>query len=436
MARTCSILRWRAGCFRIEAVSINRFVHRSRRLPGTRHCRKVPGRMKPVATRMARIAPFHVMDVLARAKAIEAAGRSVIHMEIGEPDFPTAPGIVQAGIKALETGHTHYTPALGLPELRAAIAASYLASARPDPGRVVVTPGASGALQLIFGVLINPGDEVLMADPGYPCNRHFVRLFGGNARLVPVDSSTEYQLTADLVRRHWSERTRAVLLASPSNPTGTVVAPTEMAKIIRTTLELGGRPIVDEIYLGLVYDGDVVSALTHSPDVFVVNSFSKYFGMTGWRIGWLVAPAEYIPEIDRLAQNIFLATNTPAQHAALAAFDPAVDIELRHRREIFRERRDYLLPALRRLGFDIPLVPQGAFYLYADCSRFTHDAHAFALKLLEEAAVAITPGLDFGEHQPERHVRFSYANTLENLAEGVRRIASHLGVNPRLADSD
>jgi len=373
------------------------------------------------------------MEVLARARELEAGGRSVIHMEIGEPDFPTAPGIVQAGIAALQAGHTRYTPALGLPELRTAIAASYPARARPDPDRIVVTPGASGALQLIFGVLINPGDEVLMADPGYPCNRHFVRLFGGKARLVPVDASTGYQLTSALVRRHWSERTRAVLLASPSNPTGTVVPPVEMSKIIHAALELGGRPIIDEIYLGLTYGAEAVSALAHSGDVFVVNSFSKYYGMTGWRAGWLVAPPEYVPEIDRLAQNIFLAASTPAQHAALAAFDPDVDAELQRRRQIFRERRDYLLPALRRLGFEIPVVPQGAFYLYADCSRFTRDSQAFALEMLERASVAITPGLDFGEYRPERHVRFSYTNTIENLQEGVRRIAAHLGIDLSLA---
>ncbi len=378
---------------------------------------------------MARIAPFHVMQVMARARELEAEGRSIIHMEIGEPDFPTAYGIIRAGILALEAGHTHYTPALGLPALRARIAASYPAGVRPDPARIVVTPGASGALQLVFGVLIDVGDEVLMADPGYPCNRHFVRLFGGEARLVPVDESTGYQLTAELVRRHWSTRTRAVLLASPSNPTGTVVPPAEMAEIIDMTLRLGGRPIVDEIYLDLTYDGEAVSALAHSDEVFVINSFSKYYGMTGWRLGWLAAPHDYVSQLERLAQNIFLAASTPAQYAALAAFEPDVDAELKRRRDTFRQRRDYLLPALRRLGFVIGAIPQGAFYLYADCSRFTRDSGAFAFELLESAGVAITPGLDFGEHRPQRHVRFSYANTIENLREGLRRIGAHLGVD-------
>ena len=382
--------------------------------------------MKPVAARMSRIAPFHVMDILARARALEAAGRSIIHMEIGEPDFPTPAAIVQAGIEALRQGHTYYTPALGLSELRAAIAASYPAHVRPAAERVVVTPGASGALQLIFGVLINPGDEVLMTDPGYPCNRHFVRLFEGEARLVPVDAGTGYQLTAELVRRHWTPRTRAVLIASPSNPAGTLVAPTEMAKIADVVAELDGCLIVDEIYLGLTYGLDPVSALAHGPDVFVVNSFSKYYGMTGWRLGWLVAPAAYVPDLDKLAQNIFLAPNTPAQYAALAAFQPEVEAELQQRRGLFRERRDFLLPALRDMGFGIPVLPQDAFYLYADSSRFSPDSQAFCLQLLDIAGVAITPGLDFGDHLPQRHVRFSYANTLDQLKEGVGRIEHFL----------
>lgn len=382
--------------------------------------------MTPRATRLSKIEPFHVMDILARARAMEARGRSIIHMEIGEPDFPTAPAIVQAGIAALEAGRTHYTPALGLPELRAAIAASYPAPARPDAGRVAVTPGASGALQLIFAALVNPGDQVLMADPGYPCNRHFVSLFEGEPRAIPVDASTGYQLNAELVRRHWTARTVAVLLASPSNPTGTLIAPDEMAQIARAVEERGGVLIVDEIYHGLVYGEAAVTALAHSPNLFVVNSFSKYYGMTGWRLGWLVAPASYIPAIDKLAQNIFLAASTPAQYAALAAYGAGVQQELQKRREIFRDRRDFLLPALRELGFEIPLVPQGAFYLYADCSRFTDDSQAFALRLLDQAGVAITPGLDFGSHRVARHVRFSYANTLDNLREGVARLRKYL----------
>lgn len=366
------------------------------------------------------------MDILARARAMEAQGRSVVHMEIGEPDFPTASGIVQAGIAALKAGYTHYTPALGLPELRAAIAANYPARMRPEAGRVAITPGASGALQLIFAALINPGDQVLMADPGYPCNRHFVSLFEGEPVAIPVDASTGYQLNADLVDRHWSKRTVAVLLASPSNPTGTLIPPDEMAQIARIVEARGGVLIVDEIYHGLVYGEEAVTALSHSQNLFVMNSFSKYYGMTGWRLGWLVAPVSYVKAIDKLAQNLFLAASTPAQYAALAAFQGAVQQELQSRRDIFRERRNFLLPALRDLGFEIPLVPQGAFYLYADCSRFTDDSQTFAIGLLDKTGVAITPGLDFGSYRAGRHVRFSYANTLDNLREGVKRLSNYL----------
>lgn len=382
--------------------------------------------MTRFAHRLAGIEPFHVMDILARARALEAQGRSIVHMEIGEPDFPTAPGIVDACIAALRNGHTHYTSALGLPSLRAAIAANYPAGCRPDPARVIVTPGASGALQLVFAALLSPGDEVLMADPGYPCNRHFVRLFEGGAVGIPVDSSTNYQLTADIVRRHWTPKTVAVLLASPANPTGTLVPAEEMRRIAETVRELGGALVVDEIYHGLTYGVDAESALQCGPDVFVINSFSKYYGMTGWRLGWVVAPEAYVPALDKLAQNIFLAASTPAQYAALAAFTPGVKQELERRRGIFRERRDYLLPALRALGFRIPVTPEGAFYLYADFSDFTGDSEHFANELLEQAGVAITPGIDFGTHRARSHVRFSYANTRENLEEGVRRLAEFL----------
>jgi len=374
------------------------------------------------ASRLEGIAPFHVMDILARARAMEAQGRSVIHLEIGEPDFPTPTAIVEAGIAALREGHTRYTPALGLHALRKAIAESYTPGARLEPERIVVTPGASGALMLICAALVNPGDRVLMADPGYPCNRHFVRLFGGEAVSIPVGPESAYRLTPDLIRRHWTRQTRAVLLASPSNPTGTCVPDSDMQVIAETVRELGGILIVDEIYHGLTYDMSLKSALCQSHDVIVLNSFSKYYGMTGWRLGWLIAPPVLLPALDRLAQNVFLAASTPAQYAALASFLPEVMAELDQRRDTFRERRDFLLPALRKLGFEIPVVPDGAFYIYADASRFTRDSMAFAEQLLDMTGVAITPGIDFGGHRADEHVRFSYANTMENLKEAVKRI--------------
>jgi len=380
-----------------------------------------------IAARMAGIAPFHVMDILARAQALEAAGRDIIHLEIGEPDFATPAPIVEAGVAALRTGHTHYTGALGLPTLREAIAGFYATrwQATVSPARVVVTPGASGALLLALGLLAGPGDDVLMADPGYPCNRHFARFCNARAISVPVDATSGFQLTLELIQRHATPATRAVLIASPSNPTGTSISPAELARIHDWCADRGVALIVDEIYLGLTYD-DIEYSAARWDDVFVINSFSKYFQMTGWRLGWLVAPAWAISDLERLAQNLFLAAPTPAQHAALAAFSPATLDELEARKAELRDRRDYLLPALRERGFVIPVQAHGAFYLYADCSRFTEDSQAFAGQLLDHAGVAATPGIDFGTHQAVRHIRFAYTQPLPRLAEAMTRLDNFL----------
>lgn len=375
------------------------------------------------AARMAGIAPFHVMDILARAQALEAAGRDIIHLEIGEPDFATPAPVVEAGIAALRAGHTHYTGALGLPALREAIAGFYATrwQAVVDPARTVVTPGASGALLLALGMLAGPGDDVLMADPGYPCNRHFAQFCDARAVPIAADADTGFQLTLESIERHASPATRAVLIASPSNPTGTSMPAGELARIRDWCSARGVALIVDEIYLALTYDGDEHSAARWD-DVFVVNSFSKFFLMTGWRLGWLVAPAWAMPALERLAQNLFLAAPTPAQHAALAAFAPATLDELEARKAELRARRDFLLPALRERGFVIPVTPQGAFYLYADCGRFTSDSQAFASQLLDLAGVAVTPGIDFGRHRAARHVRFAYTQPLPRLTEAMARL--------------
>ena len=381
------------------------------------------------ANRMQLIQPFHVMALLARARELEAAGRSIIHMEIGEPDFITPQPLIDAGIKALQDGHTHYTPATGLVALREKIAGFYQAryGIHVEPERIVVTPGASSALQLVLAALVNNGDRVLLSDPGYPCNRNFVYLLNGEPVAIPVDAVSGYQPLPQQVRDSWTQQTRALLVASPSNPTGTLLDENRLRDYYAITNEKGGSLIVDEIYHGLTYDGPAATALAVSDDIFVINSFSKYFGMTGWRLGWLVAPREVIPDIDKLAQNLFLAAPTPAQYAALRAFDEDVLAILDARRDEFRARRDYLLPALRDIGFDIPVTPSGAFYLYANCSRFTDDSHTFVNRLLEEAGVAITPGIDFGSNRPAHHVRFAYTTSLENLQEGVRRLAEALG---------
>jgi aspartate/methionine/tyrosine aminotransferase len=391
----------------------------------------VTGARRParLAARMSRIEPFQVMELLARAKALEAAGRSIIHMEIGEPDFGSPQPVVDAGKRALDDGHVHYTAALGLPALRSRIARFYgeRYGLDLDPARVVVTSGSSGALLLAMAVLLSPGDEVLMADPGYPANRHFVRMLEGVPIGVPVGPDTGYQLSAAIIDARWDTRTVAALIASPSNPTGTMVSAETLAGIAERIRARGGRLIVDEIYHGLVYGRAARSALELGDDLFVVNSFSKYFHMTGWRLGWLVAPDEYVRDIEKLAQNVYLSAPAPAQHAALEAFSPATMAILEDRRREFERRRDFLVPALRALGFRIPVVPEGAFYVYADASAFTDDSFAFCGKLLETAGVAITPGLDFGSHGARTHVRFAYTTTVEQLAEAVERIRRFVG---------
>jgi aspartate/methionine/tyrosine aminotransferase len=374
------------------------------------------------------IEPFHVMSLLARAQALEQAGHDVIHLEIGEPDFTTAAPIVRAGQAALAAGHTRYTAARGLPALREAIAGFYQDryQVQIDPERILVTPGGSGALLLASSLLVDPGKHWLLADPGYPCNRHFLRLVEGAAQLVPVGPETAYQLTPDLVARQWNADSVGALVASPANPTGTVLSAAQLAALSQSLKARGGHLVVDEIYHGLTYGMDAASVLQVDDDAFVLNSFSKYYGMTGWRLGWLVAPPQAVRELEKLAQNLYISASSIAQHAALACFEPESIAIFEQRRAAFRERRDYLLPALRALGFRIEVEPEGAFYLYADVSAFTEDAQAFCAHFLETEHVAFTPGLDFGHHRANAHVRLAYTQEVPRLEEAVRRIARGL----------
>ena len=364
------------------------------------------------------------MKLLARAKELEQQGKSIIHMEVGEPDFKTPQPIVDACIDAIKTGDVHYTPAVGLPLLRKAIADYYLKQFNVvvSPNRIIVTPGASGALLLALSAILDAGQSVLLSDPGYPCNRNFISLLEAKPNLVAVDEASKFQLTAQLVKDNWQDNTAAVLLATPSNPSGTLVPKAELEKIITLTEQQNGVVIVDEIYQGLVYDSEPSTALSFSDNILVINSFSKYFSMTGWRVGWLVVPEPLISVADNLAQNLFLAAPTPAQHAALAAFKPETIEILEQRREEFKQRRDYLLEALPKLGFKIPLIPEGAFYIYANCERLTDNSFEFAEQCLEQVGVAITPGIDFGHNQPEKYIRFAYTTSLENLKEAVNRL--------------
>ncbi|MGB3393276.1 MAG: pyridoxal phosphate-dependent aminotransferase [Stenotrophomonas sp.] len=380
--------------------------------------------MTAYSQRSREIAPFHVMSLLARANALEQAGFDVIHLEIGEPDFTTAEPIVRAGQAALAAGHTRYTAARGLPALREAIAGFYRDRYRLaiDPERILITPGGSGALLLASSLLVDPGKHWLLADPGYPCNRHFLRLVEAAAQLVPAGPDSGYQLTPDSVAAHWNADSVGALLASPANPTGTTLTREELSALSQALKARGGHLVVDEIYHGLTYGFDAPSVLEVDDDAFVLNSFSKYFGMTGWRLGWLVAPLRAVPELEKLAQNLYISAPSMAQHAALACFEPETIAIFEQRREQFRQRRDYLLPALRELGFRIDVEPQGAFYLYCDVGAFTDDAQAFCAHFLETEHVAFTPGLDFGHYRANQHVRIACTQDVARLREAVTRI--------------
>ena len=381
-----------------------------------------------LASRMAAIAPFEVMEIQTLARALEAQGRDVIHLEIGEPDFATPAPVVEAAKRALEDRPMLYTSALGIPELREAISAFYRDRYRVEvpPARIVVTAGSSAALLLAFGVLLDPDDEVLLADPGYPCNRHFVHALGGRPRLVPVDSRSRYQLTPGVAGEAWTPRTRIVMVASPSNPTGTLVEPGEIAALAGLARERGATLLVDEIYHGLTYGREARTALEAGEDVFVINSFSKYFQMTGWRLGWMVVPAAAVREVEKLAQNLYISPSAIAQHAALAAFAPETIAILEARRRELQARRDFLLPALESLGLRIGARPEGAFYVYAECSALTQDSFAFAREALSKAGVAFTPGKDFGFNAPERHLRIAYTQPVARLEEAVSRLRAFL----------
>ncbi|MCE1185541.1 pyridoxal phosphate-dependent aminotransferase [Zoogloea sp.] len=381
--------------------------------------------MKQTARRMADIQPFHVMEILKRAHELSAQGRDIIHLEVGEPDFPSPPPVVEAAQRFLSSGQVHYTPALGLPALREAVSRFYLErfGARVAPERIVITPGASGALMLALAVLTNPGDEWLLPDPGYPSNRHLVRSFEGRPVALNVDASTRFQPTPAQVEAAWTPQTRGLMVATPANPTGTLLTQAEILALHQSVRQRGGVLLVDEIYQGLNYGLEASTALSQLDDVFVVNSFSKYFGMTGWRLGWLVAPEAYVRDLEKLAQHFFISPSTPAQHAALAAFEPATLEILEERRHAFARRRNALLPALRELGFQFATEPQGAFYLYADISKIASGSQELARRLIEEAGVATTPGLDFGDNRPDQHLRIAYTTDEARLVEAAERIA-------------
>jgi aspartate/methionine/tyrosine aminotransferase len=370
------------------------------------------------------LSPFHVMDILAQARLLERQGKSVFHMEVGEPDFATPDCIIDAGVAALKQHKTHYTPALGLPQLREAVAEYYQRkfSVAIDPRRIVITPGASGALQLAIGCLLDAGDDVLLADPGYPCNKNIAEVMACHAVSIPVGPDSGYQLSVAHIDEYWTDRTRAAMVATPSNPTGTTLTQQQLRELCLAAESRGGCLIVDEIYQGLVYEAQDHTALSVSDECIVINSFSKFFGMTGWRVGWMVVPECYIDAIDRIAQNIFLAPPTVSQYAAITALQESTAEVLDQRRDEFQQRRDFLLPALQQMGFGIAVKPQGAFYIYANCEAFTDDSYEWIRQLLNEEGVALTPGIDFGSYQAEKHCRFAYTLPSESLQQAVDKI--------------
>jgi aspartate/methionine/tyrosine aminotransferase len=383
-----------------------------------------------LASRVDAIEPFYVMELMKEAQALERAGRDIIHMSIGEPDFTAPEPVINAAADALKRGVTQYTNALGITPLREAIARHYRDTfgLTVDPERIVVTAGASAALLLACMALVDNGDEVLMPDPCYPCNRHFVSAADGKPVLIASGPAERFQLTAEHVEENWGPATRGVLLASPSNPTGTSIEPDELRRIVDKVRAHGGFTIVDEIYQGLSYDAKPVSALSFGDDVVTVNSFSKYFNMTGWRLGWLVVPHAMVSAVEKLSQNLFICASALAQHAALACFEPQTIAIYESRRLEFKRRRDYIVPALRSLGFGVPVVPDGAFYVYADTTTVHHpaagDSDALTHSMLHDAGVVLVPGVDFGFHAPERYIRLSYATAYSKLEEAVERLGT------------
>ena len=396
-----------------------------------------------IARRAQRIEPFYVMEVAKAAASLATqvaqTAQPMIFLNIGEPDFTAPPLVQQAAARAIRDGNTQYTQATGLQSLRERISHWYTTRFQADvaPSRIVITAGASAALQLACLALIEAGDEILMPDPSYPCNRHFVSAAEGNAVLIPTTAEERFQLTSAKVQAAWTAASRGVLLASPSNPTGTSIAPQELKRIHEFVHSRGGITLIDEIYLGLSYDpgfGQTALAMDGGlgEHIISINSFSKYFNMTGWRLGWLVVPEELAPVIERIAQNLFICPSTIAQHAALACFEADSLQEYERRRAEFKARRDYFIPELNRLGLQVPVMPDGAFYAYADCTQAAarlgvSGSWDFAFELMQRAHLAVTPGRDFGTDAPERYVRFSTASSMEHLKEAVARLESVLG---------
>jgi len=385
--------------------------------------------MPRLAKRTEQVMPFYAVELFKQASALNAQGRDIISLGIGEPDFTAPAQVVETLERAARAGLSGYTPPAGISPLRAAIADYYgQFGARVEPGRVIVTSGASGALLLASMALINPGDEVLMPDPSYPANQNFITGAGGVPRLIPSTPEQRFQLSAADIRAHWTPATRGVLIASPSNPTGTSIARADLQALVAEVKQRDGFIIMDEIYLGLYYGDAPQSALTLDDSIVIINSFSKYFHMTGWRLGWLIVPPHLVEPIEKLAASLAICAPSLAQHSALTCFEPEVMRIYENRRLSFKQRLDYLLPQFQRLGLHVPVAPDGAFYIYADIRAHSQDSDDFSHRLLYEAGVAAVPGRDFGPAHARHTMRFSYATGLDRLEEAVGRMERFLGL--------
>jgi aspartate/methionine/tyrosine aminotransferase len=382
-----------------------------------------------VSARAEQMPPFLVMEVLERAATLQRQGRSIIHLEVGEPDFDTPQVALEAGIRALRDGHTHYTHSLGHPELRAAIAAWHHRQygVETSPEHVVVTSGSSGAMLLVFAALLDPGAEVLLTDPHYACYPNFIAAFEGVPVRTTVCEEDGFQFNLESVRAHLTPRTKALVLNSPANPTGTVTQPERMQQLIEL---LAGRAVVisDEIYHGLVYKGREHSVREYAPDAVVINGFSKLFAMTGWRLGYAVLPEWLVRPVQKLQQNLLISPPDFAQFAAIAALNEA-EADVARMRQCYDERRRLVLRRLNEMGLAVLTEPVGAFYVFVNVQRYTHDVHEFAFEILEEAGVAVTPGVDFGPGGAG-YIRISYANSLANIDEGMNRLGAFLAKRP------
>ncbi|MBJ7537974.1 aminotransferase class I/II-fold pyridoxal phosphate-dependent enzyme [Marinomonas transparens] len=389
---------------------------------------------RTLASRVEGIAPFQVMAVLARAKVLQALGEDVIHLEVGEPDFVAPKAVADAGVQAIKEGKTGYTSATGLSELKSTISRYYASRYQVDvaPERIIVTPGASGALLLMASLMVDQGDEVIMPDPCYPCNRHFLIQAGAKAKLIETQAERAFEIDLNRLSDDWTANTSGLWLASPSNPTGAVLNKSYLAEAWQRVEALGGHLLVDEIYQGLVFEGDDFTVLSISDEIFVINSFSKYFAMTGWRLGWIVVPEWAIEGATKLAQNLFISAPSVSQYAALRAFEPDVLAECEARRQQLDRRRVTLLAGLAKIGLPVVAPAQGAFYIYVDVSSVTDDAMAWCLELLEEEKVALTPGADFGIKNANKYVRFAYTCDELRLQDALERIKRFIVSNKRL----